>query len=181
MELLNLENLQAVLQEFAVEVRNLYQDNLIRHDRIASGGLLNSVEAQVETDGTAYLVQLRLEEYWKYVENDTVPHLPPVDKILEWIRVKPVLPQPYYRKWSWVTKDGKRHENGKMVLPTPEEWAWVIAKGIEKNGTEGSHDLENTLEAVNARFEERIIQALDEDIASAVDVEIRMLVRPYVD
>ena len=47
MELVNLDNLAAVLDEFAVEVRNLYQDKLILHDRIASGDLLNSVECNV--------------------------------------------------------------------------------------------------------------------------------------
>jgi hypothetical protein len=180
-DIIKFENLARVLVDYATEVRNKYRDALVRSDRLASGKLLNSVEYHTYFNENEYLVYLSLEDYWKYVENDTVPHMPPVDKILEWIRVKPVLPQPYYRKWKWTTKDGKEHTNGKMVLPTPEEWAWIIAKGIEKNGTEGSHDLENTLEAVNARFEERIIKALDEDIASAVDVEIKMLVRPYVD
>ena len=39
-ELLNTENLQAVLMEYGVAVRNLYQDRLILHDRIATGDLL---------------------------------------------------------------------------------------------------------------------------------------------
>ena len=63
--LLNLENTLQVLESYAVEFRNMYQDNLIRSDRIASGELLNSVKARVEARGTVYEVQLLLEDYWK--------------------------------------------------------------------------------------------------------------------
>ena len=108
-ELLNTENLQAVLMEYGVAVRNLYQDRLILHDRIATGDLLNSVEVHVEHNGGTYEVQLDLAEYWRYVEMDTEPHWPPPSAILKWIRAKPVLPRPL--------------KNGK--LPTPEQLALI--------------------------------------------------------
>ena len=76
-ELLNTENLRAVLEEYGVAVRNLYQDRLILHDRIATGDLLNSVETRVEYNGTAYEVKMDLADYWRYVEMDTEPHWPP--------------------------------------------------------------------------------------------------------
>lgn len=41
MDLLRFNALEKVLYDYAVEVRNLYQDNLIQSDRIASGDLLN--------------------------------------------------------------------------------------------------------------------------------------------
>ena len=63
MELINLEHVRGVLEEYAQAVRNLYQDNLIRSDRIASGDLLNSVEYRVIQDGAEYEVQLSLAEY----------------------------------------------------------------------------------------------------------------------
>lgn len=89
MELVTLDNLKAVLEEYGQAVRNLYQDNLILHDRIASGDLLNSVEFRVVEGDHTYEVQLTLAEYWKFVEYDTKPHWPPVAALLEWIRVKP--------------------------------------------------------------------------------------------
>lgn len=170
MELLNLENLQEVLQEFAVEVRNLYQDNLIRHDRIASGGLLNSVEARVETEDSAYLVQLRLEEYWKYVENDTPPHWPPQSAILNWIMVKPILPR----------RDGR--------IPTPQSLAYLIGRAMAgkspnqlnlKNphgGTTGTHDLEDAKQATLLRFRERITHALAEDLGQYIKLVLPRIV-----
>ena len=120
-DLIKLPRTAEVLGRYGMEVRNGYQDKLIEHNRIANGRLLNSIEFFTEIDGNNYEVYLRLEDYWKYVENDTVPHMPPVNKILEWVRVKPVLPRP---------KDGR--------LPTPEGLAWAIARTIEKEGTEGT-------------------------------------------
>ena len=68
-ELLSLPNVQRVLGEFAVALRNEYQDNLILHDRIASGDLLNSVEYVIDRDGYTYTVSLMLKDYWYFVEN----------------------------------------------------------------------------------------------------------------
>ena len=147
MELLNFENLRQTLEEYGQEVRNLYQDKLITHDRVASGELLNSVEFEVEGDGQRWEVSLNVAKYWKYVENDTRPHWPPVNKILEWIRVKPVLPRP--------------DKNGK--LPTPEGLAFLIARKISRVGTKGTHDLEESIEEINERYREKIVYAIARD------------------
>ena len=92
--LIRLEALQAVLGEYAEEVARYYKENLDRDDRYASGKLVQSVESRIAVNGQAYQVQLRLEDYWKYVEWDTRPHWPPPSALLQWIEVKPVLPQP---------------------------------------------------------------------------------------
>ena len=149
MELIDLNNLMAVLEEYGNEVRNLYQDKLIQNDRIATGELLNNVESQVVVNGQTYEVQLtHLQEYWKYIENGTKPHFPPMDKILEWIMVKPVLPRP--------NDDGD--------LPTPRQLAYLIAREISENGTEGTHDLQDAIQEVNAKYRQRIAEALGHDM-----------------
>lgn len=154
MELINLNNVMEVLEQYAQEVRNTYQDKLIQDDRIASGDLLNSVEYQVVRNGMTYEVQLRLEDYWKYVEYGTKPHFPPMDKILEWIRVKPVLPRP--------------NENGD--LPTPQQLAFLIARSISEHGTEGTEDLEETLLDINQRYKDKLVIALHQDMDTIMKV-----------
>lgn len=156
-ELLNTENIAAVLQEYAVAVRNLYQDRLILHDRIATGDLLNSVEVRVEYNGAEYEVKMDLAEYWRYVEMDTKPHWPPRSAILKWIQAKPVLPRPM--------------KNGK--LPTPEQLAFLIQRKIAVFGTEGHPDLTDSVEDMNKAFQERIAAALARDVGAY----IRKLVR----
>ena len=156
-ELIDMTNTYAVLQEYAVEVRNRYQDRLILHDRIATGDLLNSVETRVEYDGQAYEVKMDLAAYWRFVEMDTQPHWPPPSAILAWIKAKPVLPRPM--------------KNGK--LPTPEQLAFLIGRKIAVFGTKGQPDLTDTVEEMNRAFQERIAAALAQDFAGY----IRKLVR----
>lgn len=147
-------NLEKVLEEYAIELRNKYQDYLINSDRLASGELLNSVEYIIEKDNISISVSLQLAEYWKYVEYDTKPHWPPVDKIKEWIRVKPILPQP--------------DKNGK--LPTPDQLAFLIGRKISEEGTEGSYDLHSAIEDINTEFMQRIEDAITMDIEEVATV-----------
>ena len=151
---MNWTNLERVLEEYGRELRNKYQDNLINSDRLASGELLNSVEYIVEKDNMHISVSLQLAEYWKYVEYDTKPHWPPVDKIKEWIRVKPILPQP--------------DKNGK--LPTPDQLAYLIGRKINELGTTGSNDLHNAVDEVNNWFLEKIEEAITMDVEETATV-----------
>lgn len=156
-ELLNTENLRAVLMEYGVAVRNLYQDRLILHDRIATGDLLNSVEVHVDYNGQAYEVKLDLASYWRYVEMDTEPHWPPPSAILKWIRAKPVLPRPL--------------KNGK--LPTPEQLAFLIGRKIAVFGTKGQPDLTDSVEDMNKAYQERIAAALARDVGNYIRKVVR--------
>ena len=151
-ELLSLPNVQRVLGEFAVALRNEYQDNLILHNRIASGDLLNSVEYVIDRDGYTYTVSLMLKDYWYFVENGRkAGKWPPMDAILSWIKAKPVLPRP----------------NAEGKLPTPQQLAFLIARKIGEEGTEGTQDLRKATDTIWDTFEERLYEAIDEDVDAA--------------
>ena len=151
-ELLSLPNVQRVLGEFAVALRNEYQDNLILHNRIASGDLLNSVEYVIDRDGYTYTVSLMLKDYWYFVENGRkAGKMPPMDAILSWIKAKPVLPRP----------------NAEGKLPTPQQLAFLIARKIGKEGTEGTQDLRKATDTIWDTFEDRLYEAIDEDVDAA--------------
>jgi len=167
------------LERYAIDARNLYKESLKKNDRFASGRLLNSVNYITEINGNFYEIFLSLEDYWKYVEEDTVPHRPPFAPIYEWVKIKPLLPTPYEQKYKWTTKDGKEHEGSRTILPTPKQIAYMVIHKIEEEGTEGSHDLEETMEIINQRYELKIAEALDQDLAYMVDIELQMLVKPF--
>ena len=151
-ELLSLPNVQRVLGEFAVALRNEYQDNLILHNRIASGDLLNSVEYVIDRDGYTYTVSLMLKDYWYFVENGRkAGKWPPIDNILNWIKIKPVLPRP----------------NAEGKLPTPQQLAFLIARKIGEEGTEGTQDLRKATDTIWDTFEDRLYEAIDEDVDAA--------------
>jgi hypothetical protein len=153
-EIIVWNNVQKVLEDYAIELRNTYQDNLINHDRIATGDLLNSVNYIIEYDNVKISVSLELASYWKYVEWDTKPHFPPMDKIREWIVAKPILPTP--------------DKNGK--LPTEKQLTYLIARKISEVGTKGSQDLHEAISVINDKYREKIREAITKDISSAFHV-----------
>lgn len=148
------EKTYEVLKEYAIELRNTLQDSYINDDRIATGDLLNSVEYIIEKDNRQIEVSLQLEEWWKYVEEDTKPHFPPPDAMLNYIKAKPILPKP--------------DNNGK--LPTPNQLAYLIGRKISEVGTTGTHNVRDTVRLINERYEEKIGQAISEDINNELDV-----------
>ena len=148
------EKTYEVLKEYAIELRNTLQDSYINDDRIATGDLLNSVEYIIEKDDRQIEVSLQLKEWWKYVEEDTKPHFPPPDAMLNYIKAKPILPKP--------------DRNGK--LPTPNQLAYLIGRTISEVGTTGTHNVRDTVRLINERYEEKIGQAISEDINNELDV-----------
>ena len=164
MELITLENVKTVLEEYAQEVRNTYQDKLITNDRISSGKLLNSVEYQVEFNGVEYEVKLTLEKYWKYIEygvqgkeNFSSPFKNPgwgaYPHILEWVTTKPVLP-----------RSGQKH------LKRPESLAGAITAAIVNNGIKPGGELKDSIDEVNQRYKDKLVIALHKDTETLLKV-----------
>lgn len=150
--LIKFTNLERVLTEFAEELKAQYQYNLAQNNRFATRNLMSSVDYIVKYGNNSYVVSLKLQDYWKYVENGRPPTQNNGDgslrrAILSWIKAKPVLPTPI---------------NGK--LPTPEQLAYLISRKIHREGTQGTHDLRNATEDIYGNFQERIYQALEKDI-----------------
>ena len=149
-------NTYEVLKEYGEELANLYKDVLILHDHIATGTLLNSVRYVIDFNGREISVGLNLNEVWKWIENDTKPHFPPMDKLIEWIKAKPVVP--------YKTYDGK--------LPDTKQLAYLIGRKISEEGTKGTHDLKETVQALNYQYETRIAEAIAKDVQIEADVII---------
>ena len=158
MELVNLEEVQRVLRDFANDIRDNYKEHLEFSGRYTTErGLIDSVRTEVVAGDSAFEVTMTLRDYWKYVEEDTRPHFPPPDAILRWIEIKPIIPRPF--------------ANGK--IPTQKQLAFLIGRKIARYGTEGSHDLATVKENVLSWYREKISEALGHDMENY----IRNLVR----
>ena len=159
-QLIDLTELQQVLQDLANDIRDNYKEHLEFNDRYTERGvpsgysqrLIDSVKTQVVVGDNAYEVTMTLNDYWKYVEDDTRPHFPPVSKILEWVNIKPVIPRP--------------DANGR--IPSPKSLAYLIGRAISERGTKGSHDLENVKDGVIPMYRERIAAALGRDMENYI-------------
>ena len=140
----------ATLDEYAQKAEELYKRKLTDNGINASYKLLNSVETVVRRNDDTFTVTINLEDYWYYVENGRkAGRFPPIDKILEWIRVKPVIP----------------YSDSRGRLPTEEQLAFLIARKIANEGTEGRNVLFETVDELNRYYLPRLQQALDSDFA----------------
>lgn len=164
--LFSTENLMAVLQDFAKDVLAGYRETLERNGHKATGNLIDHAETRIEVNGSHYIVWLdNLEDYWKYIEYGTKAHWPPKDAILNWIKIKRILPSP--------------DENGK--IPTQESLAFLIQRSIAgkspnqaflrnpNGGTIGTDDFEKTREVVIAYYTERLQEALHRDCLNYIE------------
>ena len=156
--MIEFKHLQAALAQYGDAIADRYKQNLESSGRRASGELISSVATKVTVNGNEFIIELQLEDYWKYVEEgrgptkSMTPSTPPLrEKILEWIKVKPILPHP--------------DKNGK--LPTEEQLAYLITRKIHNEGFEGTNDLEHTMQEVD--YEVIIEEALDQDVLGCLD------------
>lgn len=145
---LKFPNLQKVLIEYGQAVADHYKNSLSSGEINASGELYDSVRYITSFNGNKYEIDLNLKDYWKYIEYGTKPHWPPVDAILNWIRIKPVLPYP--------------DKNGK--LPTEKQLAYLIGRKISEEGTKAKNVLQNTIEQINQTYLDKIYDAIDKDL-----------------
>ena len=126
---MNFEYIDTALDSLMNEFQNAYASKLQETNHYASGNLALNQKHYFVFDGRYYRIYLQLEDYWKYLEYGTKPHFPPVEKIAEWIRIKPVLPRP----------------NAKGKLPTQNQLAFLIARSISVKGTKPTHTLQQTI------------------------------------
>ena len=126
---MNFEDIDTALDSLMNEFQNAYASKLRDTNHYASGNLALNQKHYFVFDNRYYRIYLQLEDYWKYLEYGTKPHFPPVEKIAEWIRIKPVLPRP----------------NAKGKLPTQKQLAFLIARSISKKGTKPTHTLQQTI------------------------------------
>ena len=152
-ELMNLEELQKVLQDYAKEATEIYKYQISLGGKNASRKLTDTITSRVNVGESSYEVVLNLQEYWKYIEGGRPPgKFPPVGAILNWISVKPIIPRP----------DG----NGK--IPTPNQLAFLIGRKIMEEGIKPFPALQTTKEELDKIYHEKLSAALGHDVSNYI-------------
>lgn len=138
-------------------IRNICSDLLERYKQAikdsghdASGQLENTARYKVMFNGKYLEVYFNLQEYWKYLENGTKPHFPPLEAIEKWITVKHIIP---------TTNSGK--------VPSTRQLAYRIAREISVKGTKPTKLLQQTID--NA---DDLIELLLDELTKQLEQEI---------
>ena len=145
------------IKDICSELLERYKKSIEDSGHVASGGLVNNATYQVVFNGSCLEVSFNLEQHWKYLENGTRPHFPPIDAIEQWISVKQIVPRSY---------------NGKV--PTTRQLAFLIARGISKNGTKPTKLLQTTIggsDDLIAKLIDELGNQLQEEIQEEINKE----------
>lgn len=143
--------------EVTNNINNIVQDLLNRYKKsisdsghVASGELENTATYRVMFNGKYLEIIFNLQDYWLYLENGTKPHFPPIEAIERWITVKHIIP---------ATNSGR--------VPSTKQLAFLIARGISKNGTKPTKLLQQTIDGADD-----LIDLIIDDLAKQLQEEI---------
>lgn len=133
------------MEELVNLLADAYRKNLREH---TATGKLENFTTSYSFNGDTFQVFFNLEDYWKYLEEGTKPHFPPINKIKQWINVKRIVPKVYKGK-----------------VPTVDQLAYAICKNIAKKGTPPTHALANSItdDLIN-KICEKLFDKLTEDL-----------------
>ena len=143
--------------EITQDINNICADLLERYKQSikdsghsASGDLANTARYITKWNGKYFELYFKLQDYWRYLENGTKPHFPPIKTIERWITVKHIIP---------TTNSGK--------IPSTKQLAFLIARGISKNGTKPTKLLQQTVDGADDLINlivDEIVKQLQEEI-----------------
>lgn len=159
MEQIELVNFAKVLNDFSIELQREYSNELIYKNKISSRNLLESVEVvTIEKDNTHYQVVFRALDYWKYIEEGSVytTKKPPFQAILNWVRMKPIIPIP----------------NEKGYVPTEKGLAYMIREHIFKHGIKPKPILEDTVNQLFEEYKPLFVEAIKKDLTKRITLVI---------
>lgn len=148
------KNLKIVLDSYAEYIDTASKNNMPSYYE-----LKDKISFYVNVDGYYYSVEFKGPEYWKYANYGRGPgKMPPINVIEDWIIKRRIVPR----------SDGS-------VPITNRSLAFLIARKIGREGTKGSHFLEQSIEETQNYFEDKIVDAIVKDISDNLDY----LVKPF--
>jgi len=130
---------------------------------VASGTLEKSLKYRLQIKGQNINVSVyakgKASQYFLARENGRKPgKQPPVDAILEWMRIKPI-----------KLRD---KESGKFKKPTEalrRQVAFLIARKIGKQGMKGWHAFDYAMENIWDEYESKVVAAYAKDFSATIE------------
>lgn len=141
-------NLVEVLEAYGKTLVERYRQGLEDGDHIASGNLYRNVRSEVVLNGQSFIVEFIMPDYGEYLEQGTKPHFPPINQILNWIRVKRIAPR----------------QDSQGRLPTEKQLAYLIARKISEDGTKRTGIYEKANELTYREWNKLIDEAINMDL-----------------
>lgn len=142
-----------ILKQIIEKFQDYYKQMIVDSGHNATGHLADSQSFEIDYSNNTWTITLKMADYWKWLEYGRRPgKMPPVDKILEWINVRKVLPR-----------------NNKK-LPQ-KSLAFAISKSISKKGLPATHLLQKSMSSFD--FKNKVLGSIFQVYKSQVDSMIQ--------
>ena len=143
-----------ILEQYGETLINDYRRELYEGGTNCTGRLSNSLRYIIESDEDAFNLFLALGDYWKYVEyGRPAGRFPNIQAIEQWIKDKPVIPQPY---------------NGK--LPSIKQLTYLISRKIANEGIQPKNYLQNALDQIDLKpLEDAVTRAIESKLDDTLE------------
>lgn len=136
-------NLTNTMEEYRQFLELATKDNTKHYE------LSHNIKFNLQVNDTVFEIEFQAPSYWKFANYGRSPgKFPPPDKIEDWIIRRKITPYP--------TKSGK--------TPTRKQLTYLISRKIAREGFKGSGFLEKSLSEQQDYWEDRIKEAIGEDI-----------------
>lgn len=146
-------NLERILNEFADEVISGARQNLADNGTNATNNLSDTLEKIIDIGDDYYKVSISLADYWRYVEEGTGPQHLPDARPTYWPKIEPLK--------EWVS--------AKPGVPKDDAFAYAVRGKIHASGTTAQPFFQPAVDDALARFEERIAEAIEQDVYDYIE------------
>lgn len=129
----------------------------------ATGSLRDSIRFTITRFGTSYKFELRLADYYEWVDKGRAPgKQPPIADILKWIKDKRFV---INKKGQFATKTkGSKLQKISDNLKLSNQLAFAIARKIGKHGTKGNNFYSSTVPQWVEELKKELPKALKRDV-----------------
>ncbi len=152
------------LDLFATRVTKLARINLHSQKIDSTGKLKRSLGYKLKTHRNSFLLNMLAEDYWKYVNYGRKPgSFPPVNKIKQWIKQKPVR---------------LRNSKGSYISTTEQginQLAYLIGRKIKRKGIAPTNFLTEPFEDEFRKLPDELIEAYGLDVEELIEYTLKTL------
>ena len=146
---MNWNNLKKCLEEYSMYLLLASRNNMPTYYE-----LKDKIKFVMNVNGNFYEIIFNAPAYWEYANDGRRPgKMPPVNVIADWVKRRNITP--------YALKNGK--------LPTTDQLAFAIAKKIGRDGTTGIHFLEKSIDEQKSYWDDKISEAISNDIIAELD------------
>ena len=146
---MNWNNLKKCLEEYSMYLLQASRNNMPTYYE-----LKDKIKFVMNVNGNFYEIVFNAPSYWEYANSGRPPgKMPPVNVIADWVKRRNITP--------YALKNGK--------LPTTDQLAFMIARKIGRDGTTGIHFLEKSIDEQKSYWDDKISEAISNDIIAELD------------